>query len=386
MKCRNVSVLGSTGSIGVQTLDVLREHRDIGRVVALCARSNVELLSAQANEFHPELVCIEDSEAAKRISLPKGTELYVGHDAAVIAATYESVDTVVNGVSGFEGMRPLIAALELGRTVALANKESIVCAGRLAHEAATRGGGKIIPVDSEQSAIYQCLSAGRREDVKRLILTASGGPFREYTKEMLARVTPQEASHHPTWRMGRKITLDSATLFNKGLEVIEAARLFDFGADEISVVVHPESVVHSMVEFKDSSVIAQLSAPDMRLAILYSLTVPERIESAFGALDLAATGKLTFFEPDVERFPAIRLAYGALRASGACPAIYNGANEAAAELFLSGFIAFTEIAELVEETLNAVCGCSEEKLSMEAVIEADSEARRFVFKRFKERA
>ena len=363
---KKIAVLGSTGSIGTQTLDVVRSHKDEFEVCAICAGKNALLALDQAKEFMPELMCMEDEAAAISIKglLPKGVELYAGKDAA---------DTVVNAVSGFAGTLPLIAALEAGKRVALANKESIVCAHELVEQAKRKGGGEIIPVDSEQSAIFQCLCAGEKREVRRLILTASGGPFRQFTKEQLDKVTPQMACHHPTWNMGRKITIDSASLFNKGLEIMEAAYLFGMDAEKISVLVHPQSVVHSMVEYCDSAVIAQLSAPDMRLAIHYALTYPKRHESSFGALDLTKLGMLTFEEPDTERFRAIPLAYRALEAGGIMPAVYNGANEAAVDMFIKGIIRFTDIADRVERAMdsipNAVVG------SFEGLLEYDAMAR-----------
>jgi 1-deoxy-D-xylulose-5-phosphate reductoisomerase len=375
---KRIAVLGSTGSIGTQALDVLRSAKDIGRAVVLCARANAEALLSQAREFLPELVCVEQESAARALEgrLPEGVRLYCGADAGAVAATYAGADTVVHGIAGFAGTEPLVRALKAGKRVALANKESVVCAKALVDRALMEGSGEIVPVDSEQSAIFQCLAAGRREDVKRLILTASGGPFREYDIERLARVTPEETMRHPTWKMGTKITLDSATLFNKGLEIIEAAHLFGFGADMISVVVHPQSVVHSMVEYRDSSVIAQLCAPDMRLAIRYALTYPSRGQSGFGALDLCALSGLTFEHPDDARFPALRLAYAALHAGGLVPCVYSAANEAAGELFMEGRIGFMDIPKLVSLALeHAPAG---EADSLEAILDADDRARQFV--------
>ena len=370
---KKIAVLGSTGSIGTQTLDVVRSHKDEFEVCAICAGKNALLALEQAKEFTPDLICMEDEAAALSIKelLPKGVELYAGKDAAAVAARYAAADTVVNAVSGFAGTLPLIAALEAGKRVALANKESIVCAHELVEQAKRKGGGEIIPVDSEQSAIFQCLCAGEKREVRRLILTASGGPFRQFTKEQLDLVTPQMACHHPTWSMGRKITIDSASLFNKGLEIMEAAYLFGMDAEKISVLVHPQSVVHSMVEYCDSAVIAQLSAPDMRLAIHYALTYPKRHESSFGALDLTKLGMLTFEEPDTERFRAIPLAYRALEAGGIMPAVYNGANEAAVDMFIKGMIRFTDIADHVERAMdsiaNAAVGSFEELLEYDAM-------------------
>ncbi len=346
---KTIAVLGSTGSIGRQTLDVLRAHPELGRVGALAAHGNAELLLAQAREFHPAFVGIADEAAAAvlRPYLPAGTRLAVGNEAASEAAALPEVDTVVNGVSGFVGTEPLLAALAAGKTVALANKESIVCAHKLVDEA-LRHGGRIVPVDSEQSAIFQCLSGGNHGEVARLWLTASGGPFRTFSKEQLRTVTAADALRHPTWNMGAKITIDSATLFNKGLEIMEASYLFGIDGARISVLVHPESIVHSMVEFCDASVLAQLSRPDMRLAIHYALTWPERAPSAFGALNLAEAGRLTFEAPDEERFPSIPLAYAALQEGELLPIAYNAANEAAVARFRAGEIGFFDIFRTVE--------------------------------------
>lgn len=372
---KRVAILGSTGSIGTQALEVIRASGGILRAAALCAKSRAELLLEQAAEFLPELVCVEDEAAARFLEgkLPRETALHCGADAGSVAAAYGNADSLVHGIGGFAGTAPLVAALRAGKRVCLANKESVVCAMPLVERAMLEGGGELLPVDSEQSALFQCLAAGRREDVKRLILTASGGPFRTYERERLSRVTPEEALRHPTWRMGIKITLDSATLFNKGLEIIEAAHLFGFGADMIDVVIHPQSVVHSMVEFRDSSVLAQLSSPDMRLAIRYALTWPERTESRFGALDLTKLAGLTFEKPDGARFPALGLAYAALRAGGLAPCVYSAANEAAGALFLEGRVGFTDIPALVEDALeHTPAGRAD---SFEAVLEADRRAR-----------
>ncbi|HWQ58723.1 MAG TPA: 1-deoxy-D-xylulose-5-phosphate reductoisomerase [Clostridia bacterium] len=378
---KNIAVLGSTGSIGTQALEVLRASKGAFRAAVLCAKSHAELLLAQAEEFRPELVCVEDEGAARMLEgrLPPGVGLYCGADAGSVAASFEGADVVVHGIGGFAGTLPLIAALRAGKRVGLANKESVVCAMPLVERAKKEGGGEIVPVDSEQSALFQCLAAGRREDVKRLILTASGGPFRAYGAEELARVTPKEALRHPTWKMGKKVTLDSATLFNKGLEIIEAAHLFGFGADMIEVTIHPQSVVHSMVEYRDCSVIAQLAAPDMRLAIRYALTYPERTESDFGALDLTRLAGLTFEKPDGALFPALGLAYAALRAGGLASCAYSAANEAAGELFLAGRIGFLDIPALVSCALErAPAG---EADSLEAILEADGRARALVIEK-----
>ena len=266
----------------------------------------------------------------------------------------DEADIVVNGISGFSGTAPLLEALDAGKTVALANKESIVCAGKFVKTVSTGKKGRIIPVDSEQSAIFQCLAAGRTEDVSRLILTASGGPFREYSVQQLETVTPEQALRHPTWNMGRKITVDSATLFNKGLEVMEASYLFDIPGDRIDVLIHPQSIVHSMVEYNDGCIMAQMSVPDMRLAIQYAINFPERTAGPVKRLELSAAGGLTFHKPDNERFPALELAYAALRENNALPIAYNGANEAAVDLFLKGEIGFADIVRCVEYSMNCI--------------------------------
>ncbi len=372
---KRIAILGSTGSIGTQTLEVIRASDGMLQAVVLCAKSRAQMLLEQAHEFLPELVCVEDEAAARTLEgkLPSGTELYCAEDAGSVAASYGKADAVVHGIGGFAGTVPLIAGLKAGKRVCLANKESVACAMPLVERAMREGGGELLPVDSEQSALFQCLAAGRRKDVKRLILTASGGPLRKYDAERLSRVTPEEALRHPTWKMGTKVTLDSATLFNKGLEIIEAAHLFGFGADMIDVVIHPQSVVHSMVEFRDSSVLAQLSSPDMRLAICYALTYPERAESAFGALDLTQLAGLTFERPDHARFPALKLAYEALRAGGLAPCAYSAANEAAGELFLRGRVGFLDIPMLVAAALEEVP--AGEADAFEAIFEADRRAR-----------
>ena len=312
---RKIVVLGSTGSIGRQTLEVARALPDELEILALSADENAAALLEQAREFRPAYLGIRDTAKAALLETA-GAEVVTGEDAAAVLAALPEADIVVNGVSGFAGLAPLLSALKAKKTVALANKESIVCAHELV-EAALLKGGRIIPVDSEQSALYQCLQCGESREVSRLLLTASGGPFRTYTKEQLARVTAADALHHPTWQMGKKVTIDSASLFNKGLEVMEAAYLFHLPGEKIEVLIHPESVVHSLVEFADGSTIAQLSAPDMRLPIQYALMLTERRAAGFGRLDLAKAGALRFEAPDFDRFPALPLAYAALKEGGA---------------------------------------------------------------------
>lgn len=346
---KKVAVLGCTGSIGRQALEVIRANPDKFKVTAICAGRDAVRVAEQAAEFAPDYIGMAEGGAGDKLKgLGVKGRIISGPEASCEIAALEQADIIVNGISGYAGMRPLLAALKAGKTVALANKESIVCAHGLVKDVLAKHGGSIIPVDSEQSAIFQCLAAGSHGEVDRLILTASGGPFRTYTKEQLRFVTPRQAGNHPTWSMGPKITIDSATLFNKGLEIMEASYLFDIPGKRISVLVHPESIVHSMVEFRDGCTMAQLSMPDMRLAIQYALTYPERICGEFGRLSLEKAGKLTFFAPDREKFPALDLAYEALKDGRRLPIAYNGANEVAVELFLQGKIRFTDIWEVVE--------------------------------------
>lgn len=316
---KKTAVFGSTGSIGTQTLSVAGFHPDEFEVYAIAANKNAEQVVRSANEFHPKFIGMYDEAAAREVSERcPGITVVSGGEVNSLAALSE-VDIVVNGVSGFAGLFPLLSALRAGKTVALANKESIVCGHVVVNRALAEFGGRILPVDSEQSAIFQCLAAGRSEDVRSLILTASGGMFRNASADELARVTPQMALRHPTWSMGGKITIDSSTLFNKGLELMEAGWLFDIEPNRIEILIHPQSVVHSMVEFCDGAVFAQMSPPDMRLAIQYALTYPHRITSQLPRLDLAALHSLTFEKPDCTRFPAISLAYDAFRDGSSLP-------------------------------------------------------------------
>ena len=364
---RNVVLLGSTGSIGTQALDVIARNRDAFRVVALAAAgSRLELLAAQARDFAVEAVAVSDPAAAAelaarlraeepdqragRSALPK---VLAGPDAAAELAGWPA-DVVLNGMTGSIGLAPTLAALEAGRTLALANKESLIVGGPLVRSRAAEG--QIVPVDSEHSAIAQCLRGGRRCEVARLVLTASGGPFRGRSRAELAEVTVAAALAHPTWAMGPVVTVNSATLVNKGLEVIEAYHLFALKPEEIDVLVHPQSVVHGMVEFKDGSVVAQLGPPDMRVPIAHCLAWPRRIDGPAPRLDLAALRELTFEAPDLVRFPALALARRVLQAGGAAPTVFNAANEVAVAEFLAGRISFPAITALVEMTLDAAAG------------------------------
>ena len=378
---RKVAVLGSTGSIGQNTLRVIEALGDQFSVTALGAGRSVTRLADQIERFHPSLVSVagpSEADALARLLDARGVrpapQILHGTDGLVAVAVESGADTVVSAAVGALGFVPTYRALERGLRVALANKETLVVAGELMTGAARRSGAELLPVDSEHNALHQCLRGERREEVCRLVLTASGGPFRETPLEVLRSVTREQALAHPTWRMGEKITIDSATLMNKGLEVIEAHWLFGFGPDQIDILVHPQSVVHSMVELVDGSVIAQMGITDMRHAIQYALTYPRRLPSPCGTLDLLRVGRLEFFEPDLERFPAVRLAYHALRLGGTYPAVLSGANEEAVAAFLEGRARFLEIPRVVEDVLASHEGQRAD--SIEAVLAADAWARR----------
>jgi 1-deoxy-D-xylulose-5-phosphate reductoisomerase len=369
-----VAVLGATGSIGTQTLDVVRAEPGRYEVVALGACRSVDLLAEQAKEFRPKVVAVVDPGAAAEIAdrLPPGTELTVGESALADAA--READVVVNGVVGFAGLGVTLATLEAGRRLALANKESLIAAGPVVQRVRSTPGAELIPVDSEHGAIHQCLRANDvAERVARLVVTASGGPFRGRSRRELADVTIDDALAHPTWSMGPKITIDSSTLMNKGLEVIEAHELFGIDYDAIDVVVHPQSVVHSMVEYTDGSTIAQLSMPDMRLPIGYALAYPDRSAAPFGRIDWATLGSLDFEAPDREAFPCLDLAYRAGRAGETAPAWLNAANEVAVEAFLAGRIGWLAISDVLKATLDRHDGTK--ATSADVVMEADRQAR-----------
>ena len=372
-QARTVAIAGSTGSIGAQTIDVVRADPGRYRVVALGAARSVERLAAQARELRPERVAVADAslEAELKASVPAGTEVWAGEGA--LAAIAVQADVVVNGVVGFAGLPVTLAALEAGRRLALANKESLIAAGPVVQRARRTPGAEIVPVDSEHCAVHQCLRAGGRDRVRRVVLTASGGPFRGRSAHDLASVTIEDALAHPTWSMGPKITVDSSTLMNKGLEVIEAHELFGLPYDDIDVVVHPQSVVHSMVEFTDGATIAQLSEPDMRLPIAYALAYPDRATTPFGALAWSSARRLDFEPPDRAAFPCLDLAYAAGRTGGTAPAWLNAANEVAVEAFLSGLIPWTGIADVISETLTGHDGT--DPAGPDVVLEADRLAR-----------
>ncbi|HEX7999050.1 MAG TPA: 1-deoxy-D-xylulose-5-phosphate reductoisomerase [Pyrinomonadaceae bacterium] len=380
MNAKGIAILGSTGSIGCNTLRVVESFgAERFRVVALCAGRNVERLAEQIAQHRPELVSVESEECAAELEARlRGMEIsaprvMVGEEGLVAAATDDHADVVVSATVGAVGFVPTLRALEAGKRVALANKETLVMAGELMTRAAREAGAEILPVDSEHNALHQCLRGENMREVRRLILTASGGPFRLKSKEEMRGATVDEAMRHPTWSMGAKITIDSATLMNKGLEVIEAHWLFGFGADEIGILVHPESVLHSMVEMVDGSVIAQMGVTDMRHAIQYALTYPERYPCQLPPLDLTELSTLHFEAPDMERFPCISLAYRALRAGGTLPAAMNAANEEAVRAFLDEEIALTDIPRVIEQVMDA--HTTRPVSSLKVVLETDREAR-----------
>ena len=377
---QRIVVLGATGSVGRQTLDIVREHPERFQVVALSAGANVDLLAQQLAEFQPRRFAVADVAAGESLlgRAPQWRSQCIGLGAeAVAAAAAEPADIVVNALLGYAGLRPTLAALQTGTDVALSNKESLVVAGELVRQAANATGARILPVDSEHSAIHQCLRAGARHEVRRLLLTASGGPFRTRTRAAMQHITPAEALRHPTWSMGAKITIDSATLMNKGLEVLEAHWLFDVDFDRIDVLVHPESIVHSLVEFEDGSVLAQLGVTDMRLPIWYALHAPERPPTALPRLDLASVATLSFEALDRERFPCVDLAVRAGRHGGVFPGILNAANEVAVAAFLDGRLRFLEIPELLAAVLEEAAGnqALPAVLTLETLHQADAWAR-----------
>jgi len=353
MSVRSVSVLGSTGSVGSSTLDLIGRDPDLYRVEALTAHSDVGALAQAALRHHAAIAVIGREERLPDLRAAlggSGIEAAAGRTALVEAAA-RGADWTMAAIVGCAGLEPTLAALRQGKTVALANKEALVSAGALMMQAASEAGATLLPVDSEHNAIFQCLASNRISDVRRIILTASGGPFRSWTTDAMRGVTPEQAVAHPNWSMGAKISVDSATMMNKGLELIEAHHLFPVGLDRIEILVHPQSVIHSMVEYRDGSSLAQLGSPDMRIPIAHALAWPARIETPCKPLDLVALGRLDFEAPDATRFPAIALARAAIAAGGARPAILNAANEVAVRAFLERRIGFLEIATIVAETL-----------------------------------
>ena len=357
MNKRRIAILGSTGSIGRQTLDVVRQHPDLFEVELLTANTSAEALIAQAIEFdvNSVVICSESkySEVAQALQ-PRGVKVFAGIESACDLVAASNVDIVVAAMVGFSGLRPTLAAIAAHKIIALANKETLVAAGSIVMESSRRYEAPILPVDSEHSAIFQCLLAAQGNAVTRLHLTASGGPFRTWEREKIAAAKAEQALKHPNWTMGAKITIDSATMMNKGFELIEAKWLFDMAPDDIHVVVHPESVIHSMVEFEDGAVIAQLGCPDMREPIQFALSFPQRLSLNNRKLDFAALGSMSFYEPDRQKFPALDLAVGAIKRGGNAPCALNAANEAAVAAYLSGRIGFYDITDIVEKCLGGM--------------------------------
>lgn len=383
---KNIYLLGATGSIGTQTLDVIRMHPEQFRLITFSSGRNIELTKKIIEEFNPEYVSVIEEEAAQELkSLYPSIQFGYGSEGLETVATYETVldgeDFVVTAVMGSVGLLPTLKAIEMGRDIGIANKETLVTAGHLVIEKAKQYGVKLLPVDSEHSAIYQCLQGEDTKTIKKLIITASGGSFRDYTREMLKEVTLEQALNHPNWSMGAKITIDSATMMNKGLEVIEAHWLFDMPYDQIETVLHRQSIIHSMVEFEDTSIIAHLGTPDMRIPIQFAMSYPERIELKQGkSLNLAEVGTLEFKPMDFERFPCLKMAYEAGRQGGSFPTVLNAANEAAVDLFLRNKINFLEIETVVADALNI-----HQKIdhpSLEQILELDQEVRRNILEKY----
>ncbi len=382
---KNITILGSTGSIGLKSLKVIESNPEKYRVVALAAGRNIDLLMEQAKKFHPIAVAAieKDLEDLLRDRLKNsGTEVFSGREGFIHLATLKQADTVISAMTGAAGLVPTYEAIKTGKDIALANKETMVMAGPLVMYQAKKQGVSILPIDSEHSAILQSLEGHPREDLRRVILTASGGPFRELPLEKMEGVTPEQALKHPNWNMGQKISIDSATLMNKGLEAIEARWLFDLDIDQISIIIHPQSIIHSMVEYRDGSIIAQLGIPDMITPISYALSYPRHIKTHLPSLKLEEMGMLSFEKPDIKKFKCLDLALKAAKIGDSMPAVLNGANEIAVDFFLKGKIGFPQIPALIEKTMEAHKTFSIE--SIESVIEADTWARNMAEKQLQE--
>ncbi|MFA9408148.1 MAG: 1-deoxy-D-xylulose-5-phosphate reductoisomerase [Candidatus Dadabacteria bacterium] len=373
---KKISILGSTGSIGTQTLDVISQHPDKFRVVALAAGKNIDLLKEQILKFRPLAVSVEDEKSASMLASQistSQTQILYGQDGAETLAQMNEADLVVSAMVGASGLRPTLAAAKSGKDIALANKESLVIAGEVLTKEVEKNGGRLLPIDSEHSALFQALECGERRHVKRLILTASGGPFLNIPNCELENVSVEVALDHPTWKMGKKITIDSATLMNKGFEVIEAKWLFGFDPEDISVWIHPQSIVHSMVEYIDGSVISQMGKPDMRIPIAFAISYPDRISLNCNTVSPESFGKLSFQDVDFEQFPSLSLAFDALREGGTMPSVMNGANEVAVSAFLSGQMKFTGIVSTVKKVMEV--HKTQPANTLDAVLQSDLWAR-----------
>lgn len=383
---KKISILGSTGSIGVSTLDVINKHSDKFKVVAISAGQNRDLLIKQVYLFKPELVSIQSEIDAKYIRemVPNGVEIMHGMEGNIAVATYEEAELVVSAIIGKEAILPTYHAINNGKSIALAAKEILVSCGEFIINACKKNGAKIIPVDSEHSGVYQCLRGENKDEVEKIFLTASGGPFWNWGKDKLSVVTVSEALKHPNWKMGRKITIDSATLMNKGLELIEAKYLFEVDASKLDVIVHPQSIVHALIQFYDGSIKAQLSIPDMRIPIMYALSFPKRLNLNLPKLNLLYEEKLTFYSPDEEKFPCLRLAKEALKIGGAMPLILNASNDIAVKAFLDERISFSSIPKLIEEVMLNLANQELEDIfeALELDLEARSYATELLNKKF----
>lgn len=374
---KNISILGSTGSIGTQTLDVVREIGGIN-VKAITANNNIELLEKQIREFKPDIAAVMNEEMAEKLKervKDCGTKILSGIDGLIEAAVYKESDTVVTSVVGNIGIVPTFEAIKAGKNIALANKETLVSAGELIINAVKKYGVKLYPVDSEHSAIFQCLRGNEGNKIRRILLTASGGPFRGRKREELLNVRAEDALKHPNWSMGKKVTIDSASLMNKGLEVIEAKWLFGVDVEDIEVLIHPQSIVHSAVEYEDGAVIAQMGEPDMKVPIQYALTYPKRVKNSFPKIDFAQRNSLTFEKPDMDTFKCLSLAYRAIKTGGTMPTVMNGANEMAVAAFLENKIGFLDIADIIEKTMMSYN--VKYDYTVEDLVEADKWARNF---------
>lgn len=378
---KNIVLLGSTGSIGTQTLDVVRNHLDEYNIVALSCKSSIDILEKQIREFLPQAVAVHDEQQALELRKKLtglNVEVLWGLEGLTDLTKLNKIDLVVNAIVGIAGLIPTMSAIQEKKDIALANKETLVTAGKIVMEQAKKNNVKILPIDSEHNAIFQCLLGNNLKDVNKVILTASGGPFRGYDKSMLGNITVSEALNHPKWSMGKKITIDSATLMNKGLEVIEAKWLFNLDIEQIEVIIHPESIIHSMVEYKDGSVIAQMANTDMRIPIHHAIHYPYRVANSFKKLDLIEVSKLTFEKPDYYTFPCLNLAYEALRIGGSMPTVLNAANEVAVEMFLNKTIGFYDIPKLIEIALDQ--HQVQYDLNIHDIIEIDNLVRDLVYK------
>ena len=375
---KKILILGSSGSIGVNTLNVVRDFPDKFRVVGLTVNSRIDVLEQQIKEFNPEFVVVTDESKAKELKAKVDNlcDVLSGNDELLKAASHRDYDILLGSIVGFAGLAPTLEAIRRGKRIALANKETLVVAGELVTKLVLENNAEIIPVDSEHSAIYQCLVGENLNEVEKLILTASGGPFLNKDKSFFENATVDEALNHPNWKMGSKITIDSATLMNKGLEVIEAYWLFGLPVEKIDVVVHPQSIVHSMVQFIDGSIKAQLGLPDMKLPIQYALTFPERFKNNFKRTDLPAINNLTFFKPDFNKFECLKLAFDVLKAGGSAPCILNAANEIAVDKFINKKIKFSQISQLISKALDKIENHSDPDI--ETIFECDKKTREFL--------